>query len=185
MIPMSIFPLDIVDVGEKSYGELNVVSFNDKSRLVIGNYVSIAQKVFFILDGEHSLNTISTFPFRSKALGDMDSEATSKGNIVIGDDVWIGFGSIILSGVQIGQGAVVAAGSVVTRNVDPYTIVGGTPAREIKKRFDETQISHLMNIDYKRLSRKLVSDHIKELYVPYNNPSQIEWMPRKGTKAID
>lgn len=70
-------------------------------------------------------------------------EATSKGDIVVKDDVWIGYGSIILSGVHIGQGAVIAAGSVVSHDVPPYAIVGGVPARLIKYRFSEEMTKKL------------------------------------------
>ena len=107
-IPNNEFDFDTASVGNYSYGELNVVSFNNKSHLRIGNFVSIAQNVVFMLDVEHFTNHISTFPFRVKVLESVKDEAHSKGDIVIGDDVWIGYGATVMSGVHVGQGAVIA-----------------------------------------------------------------------------
>ena len=119
-----LFDAHLVSVGKHSYGTLNVVSFNNKSHLKIGNYVSIARDVIFLLDVEHTIDTISTYPFE-KALLHGNDIAFSKGDIIIEDDAWIGFGATIMSGVTIGQGAVVAAKAVVTKDVPPYAVVGG------------------------------------------------------------
>jgi serine acetyltransferase len=94
----------------------------------------------------------------------MGNEAFSKGNIVIDDDVWIGYGVTILSGVHIGQGAVVAAGAVVTKDVPPYAIVGGVPAKIIKYRFSPEIIEELMKIDYSKLEEDDIKNHIDDLY---------------------
>lgn len=120
----SLFDERKVTVGKYSYGPLNVVDYGNTSNLIIGNYVSIAHGVTFLLNSDHYVDHISTFPFRVKVLKE-DSEVVSKGNIRIDDDVWIGQNATILSGIHIGQGAVVAAGSVVTHDVPPYSIVGG------------------------------------------------------------
>lgn len=155
-IPMNIFDDNLVTVGKYSYGELNVISFNKNSKLKIGNLCSIAQNVKFILDADHRTETISTFPFKVKILKEVEYEATSKGDIVIEDDVWIGYGAMILSGVKIGQGAVVAAGAIVTKNVPPYAIVGGVPARVLKYRFFKEQIDKLLHIDYGRIDKNFI-----------------------------
>ena len=105
-----IFSPEIVTVGNNTYGELNIVSFRNITRLFIGNFCSIGQNVNFILDAGHTLNNISTYPFKTALLNYKNEEAISKGNIIIDDDVWIGFGATIMSGVHIGQGAVIAAG---------------------------------------------------------------------------
>ena len=84
-------------------------------------------------------------------------------NIVIDDDVWIGYGATIMSGVHIGQGAVVAAGAVVTKNVPPYAIVGGVPAKLIKYRFSSNMIEELLKIDYSKLPEEMIKGHIDEL----------------------
>lgn len=121
----NIFDTKLVEVGNASYGELNIVSFGSKGKLHIGKFVSIAQEVAFILDAEHYTNHLSTYPYKVKYLGIEKEESFGKGDIIVGDDVWIGYRSIIMSGVHIGQGVVVAAGSVVTKDVPPYAIVGG------------------------------------------------------------
>ena len=95
-----IFSPEIVTVGNNTYGELNIVSFRNVTRLFIGNFCSIGQNVNFILDAGHTLNNISTYPFKTALLNYKNEEAISKGNIIIDDDVWIGFGATIMSGVR-------------------------------------------------------------------------------------
>lgn len=163
-IPMNIFDTNLVTVGKYSYGELNVISFNKNSKLKIGKFCSIAQNVKFILDADHRMDTISTFPFKVKILKEEKYEATSKGDIIISDDVWIGYGAMILSGVNIGQGAVVAAGAVVTKDVPPYAIVGGLPAKILKYRFAEDIINALMNINYNTLDENIIKSN-KDLFI--------------------
>ena len=168
-IPMNIFDMESVQVGDHSYGELNVISFANKSKLYIGNFVSIAENVYFLLDVEHHTDYVSTYPFKVKVLEKCKYEAISKGNIVIEDDVWIGFGAVIMSGVRIGKGAVIAAGAIVTKNVPPYTIVGGVPAKALKKRFGDNIVSKLTLIDYKQLSPTKIKDCCDCLYTVVND----------------
>ena len=179
IIPQRVFPFDVVQVGRNSYGELNLVSFNWNSHLYIGNYVSIAEDVTFLLDADHYVDHISTYPFKAKLLPPYDNEAVSKGDLVIGDDVWIGYGSTILSGVHIGQGAIVAAGALVTKDVPPYAIVGGVPAKMIKFRFSEETIQELMKLDYAQLDISQIKAHINELYMPLCDVRDLSWFPRK------
>lgn len=162
--PMNVFPEGLVTVGTATYGELYVETFNENSHLKIGNYVSISREVKFMLDVEHYIDHISTFPFKVKILNECKYEAFSKGDIVIDDDVWLGYGSIIMSGVHIGQGAIVAAGSVVTKDVPSYAIVGGVPARNIKYRFDDGIIEELKKIDYSKINEDWIKKHLSELY---------------------
>ena len=184
IIPMNYFNPEIVKVGNYSYGELNIISFNNTSCLTIGNFVSIAQNVYFLLDVEHNTKTISQFPFKAKILRTGD-EAKSKGNIHISDDVWIGYGAKILSGVTINQGAIIASGAVVTNDVPPYTIVGGVPARIIKKRFSQEIIDYLLTLDYTALSDEMIRSHIVDLYkeIDYMNLDEVikmySWFPKK------
>ena len=137
-----------------------------KEILKIGHLCSIAQEVMFILDGGHYTNHVSSYPFMSKMyLGDGGLDATSKGNIIVGDDVWIGYRSTILSGVEIGKGAIIAAGSVVTKDVPPYAIVGGNPAMVIKSRFSERIISKLMSLDFSLITKEAADKCLQELYL--------------------
>lgn len=132
------------NIGDYTYGEPNIDDFG--SKLVIGKFCSIARGVTIVLGGEHNTHWISTYPFSAifQNKKHIEGHPASKGDIVIGNDVWIGTEAIILSGVHLGDGAVVAARSVVTKDVPPYAIVGGNPAKVIKYRFDETSIKLLL-----------------------------------------
>ena len=184
-LPMNNFDFNHVSLGKGSYGELNVVDFGGSNKLIIKNYVSIAQHVTFILNADHYTSHISTYPFKVKTLKSTNSESFGKGNIVVDDDVWIGYGSTIMSGVHVGQGAVVAAGAVVTKNVPPYAIVGGVPAKVVKYRFEPEMIEELLKIDYSKLSKEDIEKHIQELYEPLKDKSQLDWMHKKIKNCKD
>ena len=148
----------IVSVGNWTYGTINFSSFgNPKEKLIIKDYCSIGGEVLFLLGGDHNYNTCSTYPFDVKVLG-CKTQAITKGSIIVESDVWIGQRSTILSGVHIGQGAVVAACSVVTKDVPPYAIVGGNPAKIIKYRFPEEIIKELLKIDYKSITKTQIEN---------------------------
>ena len=168
-IPNNEFDFDTASVGNYSYGELNVVSFNNKSHLRIGNFVSIAQNVVFMLDVEHFTNHISTFPFRVKVLESVKDEAHSKGDIVIGDDVWIGYGATVMSGVHVGQGAVIATGAVVTKNIPPFEVWGGVPAKFIQKRVPDEMIEDISKVDFSALTPDIVREMESILYTPVDH----------------
>lgn len=167
-----------VVIGQGTYGDISILSDDKDSKLIIGNYCSIAENVKFLLGVEHRLNCISTFPFKSKMLN-KTMEGISKGNIVIEDDVWIGYGAMIMSGVHIGQGAVIAAGSVVTKDVLPYAIVGGSPAKIIRFRFESEVIEELLNVDYSKITKEMVKEHLDELYTNLENIKQLDWLPKR------
>ena len=177
--PVNDFNFSSVTVGKYTYGGIQVYNFNRSERLKIGNFCSIAGDVMFILNADHSTSTISTFPFKAKCLFTGELEAASKGDIIIDDDVWIGYGATIMSGVHISQGAVIAAGAVVTKDVPPYAIVGGVPAKVIKYRFEPEMIEELLKIDYGKLSKEDIEKHIDDLYVELKDPSQLDWMPKR------
>jgi len=111
-------------------------------KLIIGKFCQIAAGVEFVMNGaNHQMNAVSTFPFYTLEGWEMDPPASKdlplKGDTVIGNDVWIGQNAVILPGVHIGDGAIIGANSVVGSNVEPYTIVAGNPANELRKRFDD------------------------------------------------
>jgi chloramphenicol O-acetyltransferase type B len=115
----------------------------------VGSYSSIAEDVQIFVGGEHHPEWVSTFPFRAafRMPGRFeDGQPVSRGPVTIGNDVWIGLGALILSGVTVGDGAVIAANAVVTKDVRPYAIVGGNPAREIRRRFRDDQVDRLLEI---------------------------------------
>lgn len=137
-----------IKIGKGTYGHINIDSlYAENEGLYIGAYCSISSQSTFLLSGEHNIKSISTYPF-DEFLFFNSVTKKSKGPIVIEDDVWICDHSIILSGVHIGKGAVVAAGAVVTKDVPPYAVVGGNPAKVIKYRFSDKIIEGLMGIDY-------------------------------------
>jgi chloramphenicol O-acetyltransferase type B len=121
-------------------------------KLIIGKYCSIGSGAVFMMAGNqgHRMNWVSTFPFYFQAnIFKTSNNAYKKcGDTVIGDDVWIGSEAMIMAGVHIGSGAVIAARSVVTKDVAPYTIVGGNPAKVIKKRFDAETIEKLLKLKW-------------------------------------
>jgi virginiamycin A acetyltransferase len=140
-------------VGKYTYGAPIVKDWHQGTTLKIGNFCSIAENVTILLGGNHPIDWVSSFPFGAifeefKDRGSDCPEKISKGDVVIGNDVWIGLNSTILSGVIIGDGAIIAANSVVTKNVEPYGIVGGNPAKILKKRFSDEAISKLLVIKW-------------------------------------
>ncbi len=126
-----------------------------KEKLVIGKFCSIACGTRFLFNcANHTLNSLSTYTFPlfyeewNLEKSNVVSAWDNKGDIIIGDDVWIGYEAVIMSGVHVGNGAIIAARAVVTKDVPPYTIVGGTPAREIRKRFDTDVIKRLLMLKW-------------------------------------
>lgn len=135
-------------------------------RLIIGKFCALARGIKFIMNGaNHSMNGFSTYPFAifGKGWEHVDPAPETlpyKGDTIIGNDVWIGYEAVIMPGVQIGDGAIVAAKSVVTSNVEPYRIVGGNPARVIRSRFSDEVIQTLLDIawwnwDIEKITRNL------------------------------
>jgi len=182
-IAKNIFPINAVTVGKRSYGLIHVREFPSKNEKVqIGNYVSIANNVTFILGGNHQINTFTTFPLYTKLIGAYpERDAYSKGSIIVEDEVWIGYGTTILSGVKIGKGAIVAAGSIVTKDVPQYAIVGGNPAKVIKFRFKEEVINKLIDLSIIDFDEKVIIQNIDEFY-KLLDLAQIEKLKEIGKK---
>ena len=144
---------EIVNVGKGTYGEINFRYFyNCKEKLLIGNYCSIAEGVEFLLGGEHPYKTMSTYPFHYYYNTGIKHITPTKGPIVVKDDVWIGQNSLILSGVTIGQGVIIGAGSVVSKDIPPYAIYAG--GRIVKYRFKAETICKLCLLDYSKVEKE-------------------------------
>ncbi|MCB1113643.1 MAG: CatB-related O-acetyltransferase [Chlamydiia bacterium] len=152
--------------GPSNFEEHNVIYNYDTERvkLVIGKFVAIAAEAKFMLTGDHKLEAFTTYPFPIFGKGWEESfqmaDFPVKGDIVVGNDVWIGYDAFIRGGVTIGDGAIVAAKSVVTKDVPPYAIVAGNPARVVKMRFDEETVKRLLDIawwnwDIEKINRNL------------------------------
>ena len=135
-------------IGDWTYGTPQVFSWREGTTLKIERFCSIADGVIILLGGEHRIDWVTTYPFSKlfpKARG-FTGHPRSRGDVIIGNDVWIGTEALILSGVEIGNGAVIAARSVVKENVLPYSIVAGNPAKHIKFRFNESIRDDLQKI---------------------------------------
>lgn len=134
--------------------ERNVLYNYGSDRLIIGKFCAIATNVKFIMNGaNHKLDSISTYPFPVFGQGwenamDKLTDLPSRGDTIIGNDVWIGYESLIMPGVKVGDGAVIAAKSVVVKDILPYTVVGGNPASLIKQRFTDAEVDLLLQIKW-------------------------------------
>ena len=137
-------------MGAYSYGAPHIIKYpGDTGKVIIGKFCSIAHGTSILVGGNHRTDWISTYPFAAKFhLPGMPAVApgASRGDVVIGSDVWLGLGCRILSGIEIGHGAVVAASAMVTKSVPPYTVVAGNPAVVVKQRFTNDQIAALLDI---------------------------------------
>lgn len=162
-----------ISVGKKTYGVLNVhYSGNADEKLIIGAYCSISGSCHFLLGGEHDYSTISTYPFRSRILK-KGTEVLSKGKIIVENEVWIGDAAWIMSGVRLGKGAVVATGAIVTRDVPPYAIVAGCPAKVIKYRFSDEIIRKLCNFE---ISNICISEEIEDLLNTHITEENVDYI---------
>lgn len=139
----------------------------NRDRLNIGKFCSIACGAKFLFNSaNHAMESLSTYPFPlffeewGLDRNDVADSWDNKGDIIIGNDVWIGYEAVILSGVTIGDGAIIGARAVVTRDVPPYTIVGGVPAKAIKKRFSEDTISSLLSLQWWDWSQEKIAENI-------------------------
>lgn len=150
-----------IEVGMETYGIIDIKTYGGENCILkIGNYCSIANDTVFILGGEHEYKHISTYPFKAKFLETPESK--NNGDIEISDDVWIGYGSTILSGVKIGQGAIIGARSVVAKDVPPYAIYCGN--KVIKYRFSKEIIKELLKIDYSKIDKDFIKNNINIFY---------------------
>ncbi len=175
---VNIFDAERVFVGKNTYGPLHVVNFGSNNcNIRIGAYCSLASSVKFLTGGEHDYHTVSTYPFRNNILK-KQLDTGNKGDIIVEDDVWIGENVLFLSGVHVGQGAVIAAGSIVVKDIPPYAVVGGNPAKLIKYRCSEERRLELCCCDFSKLTEDIIRQHEKELYEDIEN-ADISWFPKK------
>ena len=150
------------EIGDFSYGRLHIRSWGEGAKLKVGRYCSFADGITIFLGGNHRTDWVSTYPFSDlpelwPAMAGRSSTVTTRGDVVIGSDVWIGAGATVLSGVSIGHGAVVAARAVVTRDVPPYAVVGGNPATIVRMRFDAATVAALLDLAWWDLPHEQVA----------------------------
>lgn len=163
------------EMGAHTYGVPHIQTWDEDTGLKIGNYCSIARNVEILLGGHHRTDWVSSYPFPAffPEASHIEHYSVSRGDVIIGSDVWLCTNCIILSGVKIGHGAVVASGAVVTRDVEPYAIVAGNPARVTRYRFDEPTRKALLEAawwdwpeeEIRRVVDKLCSENIEDFLV--------------------
>lgn len=137
-------------IGRATYGNPEIHNLGEGSIIKIGSFCSIADGVNILLGGEHRPDWVTTYPFNVlwESGNQIKGHPKTKGDVTIGNDVWIGMDAIILSGVTIGDGSVIGLRSIVTKDVPPYSIVAGNPAKVVKKRFTEDIIERLLDIKW-------------------------------------
>ena len=136
----------MITLGAYTYGEPTVLFTGQGAVCMVGAYCSIAAGVTILLGGEHRTDTVSSYPFHERDGTASRPNAYTKGDVAIGSDVWIGQGATILSGVTIGDGAVIGAGALVAKDVPPYAVMIGNPARILRFRFTEKQRLRLLEL---------------------------------------
>ncbi len=158
---------DFEDIANFERNVKYLFDFNG-DRLVIGKFCMIASGVTFLMNGANHLHeSLSAYPFAifgEDWAGAMDGKSYPvKGDTIVGNDVWLGYGATVMPGITIGDGAIVAAMSVVTTDVAPYTIVGGNPARVIRARFDESTTARLLELRWWDWPIERITAHVNEL----------------------
>ena len=170
---------ELIEVGEFSYYDdpdaatafetRNVLYHYGPEKLIIGKYCALGTGVRFIMNGaNHRMDGPSTFPFPtiggswSEHL-DLLSGLPNKGDTVVGNDVWFGYGAFVLPGVRIGHGAIIGAGSVVTGDVPAYGIVAGNPARLVRSRYDDRDVARLLVVAWWDWPPELVTEHVRTI----------------------
>jgi chloramphenicol O-acetyltransferase type B len=158
----------VVSVGKHSYGIPNVYTWSNDTKLEIGNFCSIAEDVTILLHAEHRVDWLTTYPFSAmgriwEGANEILGHPTTKGNIILGHDVWVGHGAVILSGVKVGNGAVIAAGSVVVKDVEDFAIVAGNPAKFIRFRFEQDVREVIAKTAWWNWSDERITKNLKHL----------------------
>lgn len=154
-------------IGTHTYGSLELIDSNGSDDINIGRFTSIGPNVKIIC-GNHNYKFLSNYPFKSigndfwRPLDDVDDHIYN-GVTSIGNDVWIGHSVIIKGGININDGAVIAAGSIVTKDVPPYAIVGGSPAKILKYRFEKEQASKLLKIKWWEWNDEKINEHLEQI----------------------
>ncbi|MDU0290270.1 CatB-related O-acetyltransferase [Saccharothrix longispora] len=178
-----------IEVGEYTYYDdpehatefetRNVLYGYGAEKLVIGKFCALATGTRFIMAGANHLDTgVSTFPFTifggtwQDRTVDLVTGMRTRGDTVVGNDVWFGHGSTVMPGVTIGDGAIIATGSVVVDDVPPYTVVGGNPARPVKRRFPEEDVARLLRARWWDWPVGLITEHVRTIMA--GRPEDVE-----------
>lgn len=189
-----------IEVGEYTYYDdpehaaefqtRNVLYAYGTEKLVIGKFCALATGTRFIMaGGNHLTSGVSTFPFTmfggtwQTGTLDLITGMASRGDTVVGNDVWFGYGSLVMPGVRIGDGAIIASGAVVTTDVPPYTVVGGNPARPVKQRYSPEDVDRLLRAAWWDWPIALVTEHVRTIMS--GTPAEIEDIAREHGLSAD
>ncbi|MFD0000037.1 CatB-related O-acetyltransferase [Nocardia sp. NPDC127526] len=191
---------DNIEVGDYTYFDdpqaptefetNNVLYAFGPEKLIIGKYCAIATGTRFIMAGaNHPTAGVSTFPFTifggawAERTMDIITSIPSKGDTVVGNDVWFGYNTLIMPGVTIGDGAIIATGAVVTADVAPYTVVGGNPAQPVKQRYSDEDVDRLLRAAWWNWPVELVTEHVRAIMA--GTPADIEKIARDNGLMTD
>ena len=170
-----------IKVGRFTYGfeNLSIRQWDEGATLKIGAFCSLASNINIFLGGNHRTDWVSTFPFGHIYQDELGGSGilghpSTKGDVIIGNDVWIGFGVTIMSGIHIGDGAVIAANACVVKDVAPYNIVGGNPAKSVKQRFENDIIDILLRLRWWDLPLEDIKKILKILSSRPNKATLLE-----------
>lgn len=168
----------------------NVLYGYGPERLVIGKYCALAAGTRFIMAGaNHFTGGVSTFPFGifggrwQDDTMDLVMSAPSRGDTVVGNDVWLGYETVVMPGVTIGDGAIIAAGSVIVSDVPAYGVVGGNPAKLIKSRFDDADVARLLRAAWWNWPVERVTEHARTIMA--GTPAEIEAIAEAEGLIVD
>lgn len=154
-----------IEIGEYTYGHFDILCWSSDDSVQIGKFCSIAPYVKILGGGEHNKNIVSTYPFKHFFMNNkLDPNVETKGPTIIGNDVWIGMNSLILSGVNISDGVIIGAGSVVAKDIPPYAIVAGNPMKIIGYRFEDDITKKLISISWWDWPIEKINENIECFY---------------------
>lgn len=134
--------------GEYTYGKPNIVNFDGVSKLTVGRYCSFSDNISILLGANHKRDCIPTFPLSKIDANASPTETNDKGDVIIGNDVWIGYGATLIGPITIGDGAIIGAGAVVVRDVPAFAVAVGIPAKVVKNRFDDAKIVEIKQMQW-------------------------------------
>lgn len=154
----------ITSWGEGTYGIVSIICFDQVSRISVGSYCSIASDVTFLIGANHRKGLVTTFPMDRIDNSKTTKDSNERGDITIGNDVWIGYGATIIGEVKVGDGAIIGARSLVVDDVPPYAVVGGVPARVIKYRFEKNIIEKFLEIKWWNWGIEKIKNNFNDIY---------------------
>jgi acetyltransferase-like isoleucine patch superfamily enzyme len=150
--------------GNGTYGIPSINCYDKVSTVSVGAYCSIASEVSFLLGANHKKGLVTTYPIDRIDKTKNTADASERGDLYVGNDVWIGYRATIIGEVTIGDGAIIGAGALVVDDVPPYAVVGGVPAKVIKYRFEKNQIDSLLKIKWWNWDIKTIKTRLSDVY---------------------